>query len=183
MALRDVLRRISAQAEGEILGLFDRWQGGGLSESEFVAAAAAVIARANRRAMTNADRAMAIQLSRLLGRDVPPTPTDSIVEQAPRLRDGIRTLLSDRPEIATTAALLVESQRRRMGRMARSEPLMRGQEAVQETLKRERVGWRRAVGGDPCPLCEELDDGEVRPADVDMARHPNCSCVQEPARL
>ena len=182
MALRDRLRDLSAQAQRDVWSLFDRWQGGGITEAEFIAAAAAAIARADSRAAQTADRAMAIQLSRALRRPVDPEPTD-LGEQQPRLRDSVTTLLSERPEIATTAALLAASQRARLGRLARSEPLSVGQTAVQTNLRRTGAGWVRATGADPCPLCQDWDDGVVRPADVPMAHHPNCSCVQRPARL
>lgn len=182
MALRDRFRDLSAAAQRDVLALFDRHQAGGLSEAEFVAAAAAVVARADGHAARTADRAMAIQLSRLLRRRVEPEPT-LIKDQQPRLRDSLSTLLAERPEVATTAALLADSQRARLGRLARSEPLSVGQTAVQKNLQRAETGWVRVVGPDPCPLCEEWDDGEVRPASVEMAHHPNCSCVQQPARL
>lgn len=182
MALRDRFRDLSASAQRDVLSLFDRHQAGGLTESEFTAAAAAVIARADGHAARTADRAMAVQLSRLLQRRVEPEPT-LIKDQQPRLRESLSTLLSARPEVAVTAALLVESQRDRLGRLARSEPLSVGQTAVQKNLQRSEVGWVRATGPDPCPLCQEWDDGEVRPSSVPMAHHPNCSCVQRPARL
>lgn len=182
MAFRDALRRIAGASQTEVLGLFDRFQEGGISEGEFTAATAAVIARADGRAVRVADRAMAIQLSRLLRRDIPPEPT-VIDNPAPRLRDSVRTLLADHPEIATTAVLLADSQRKRLARLARSEPLTRGQEAIQTNLKRNRVGWVRSTGPDPCPFCTDLDDGVVRSADVDMAAHAGCSCVQQPAEF
>lgn len=182
MPLRDRFRDLAMDTQRQVERLFDRWQDGGLSEREFVAAAAAVIARANHRTVRTADRAMAIQISRTLGRPVDAEPTD-IGDDRPKLRDAVTTLLAERPEIAVTAAVLAESQRRRLGRLSRAEPLRRGQQAVQGHLKRHELGWQRAVGGDPCPLCDEWDDGVTRPADVDMARHPNCSCVQRAARL
>lgn len=182
MALRDRFRQLSADTQRQVERLFDRWQGGGLTEPEFVAAVAGVIAKSNQRAVQTADRSMAVQIARTLGRDVPPEPTD-MDDPRPRLRDAVTTLLQERPEIATTAALLVESQRLRLGRLARSEPLQRGQEAVQGHLKAHRLGWERATGPDPCPLCITWDDGRVRPSTVDMPTHPNCSCVQRAARL
>lgn len=182
MALRDRLRELSAAAQRDVVDLFDRWQAGGLTESEFVASAAAVIAQADGRAVRVADRAMAVQLSRLLRRRVRPQPTE-LKDQRPRLRESVKTLLDERPKTVASTAELVASQRSRLGRLARSEPLSTGQTAVQKNLEREQVGWIRAVGPDPCPLCEEWDDGEVRPASVRMAHHPNCSCVQQPARF
>lgn len=182
MALRDVLVRLSGEAQRNVERLFDRWRGGGLSEQEFITAVAAVIARADQRATTVADRAAALQLSKLLSRQVNAVPTD-LADQQSRLRQSLRTLLDERPDVAPEGAALAESQRRRLGRLARAEPLQRGQEAVQGHLRREGAGWTRALGADPCPLCEEWADGQVRPAEINMPRHPNCSCVQRAARL
>ena len=182
MSLRSSLRDLSAQAQDRVLGLFERYQGGGITRSEFIAAASAVIAQANGRAIRTADRAAAIQLSRLLRTEVPPEPTD-LGDQRSRLRDALGTLLDEQPEIATTAALLAESQRRRLGRLARAEPLSVGQTALQRNLQRRDMGWVRVTGPDPCPLCIEWDDGQVRPASVSMPHHVGCSCVQQPARL
>lgn len=182
MALRDRLRGLSAETQKRVLSLFDRWQAGGLTQAEFVGAVAAVIARADGHAVRLADRSMAIQLSRLFREPVEQEPTE-LEDQRARLSNSVSTLLAERPEIATSAALLVESQRKRLGRLARAEPLQVGQTAVQANLERAELGWVRVTGPDPCPLCEEWDDGEVRPASVHMAHHTGCSCVQQPARL
>lgn len=182
MSLRDRLRDLSDTSQTQVLALFDRWQGGGLTEREFIAAVAAVIARADGRAVLLADRSMAIQLSRLLRRPIDPQPSD-FADQRPRLHNSVETLLAERPDIATTAALLSLSQRKRLSRLARAEPLQVGQTAVQANLERAELGWVRVVGPNACPLCQEWDDGEVRPASVSMAHHPGCSCVQQPARL
>lgn len=182
MSLRSRLRDLSDESQTAVLDLFDRWQAGGLTEAQFTAAVAAVIARANGRAIRTADRAAAIQLSRLFRRQVRPS-ADELPDMRSRISDGVTTLLAERPQIATTAALLAVSQRQRLARLARNEPLQRGQEKVQEMFGRHDAGWTRAVGGDACPLCQRWDDGEVRPASIPMPRHTGCSCVQVPARL
>lgn len=182
MSLRERMRDLAASTEREVLGLFDRWQQGEITEREFVSATAAAIARADGRAVRTADRAAAVQLSRMFRREVPPSG-ETIEDPRPRLRDAVTTLLSEQPEVATTAALLAASQRRRLGRLARNEPLQRAQEKMQDMFARNEAGWTRGTGPDACPLCDEWDDGQVRPATVDMPRHANCSCVQRPARL
>lgn len=182
MALRDRLRALSARTQSDVLGLFERWQAGVISRDEFVAAAAAVIARANGRAVQFADRSAAIQLSRLLRTEVPVEPFD-LGDQRSRIGDGLTTLLDEDPDIAEDRRELAESQRRRLSRMSRNEPLQRGQEAFQAALVASAVGWVRVTGPNACPLCEQWDDGEVRRATVRMPRHTGCSCVQRPARL
>jgi hypothetical protein len=181
MSYRDRLRSVAATSQRQVLDLFDRWQSGGMSRDEFVAAASAVIAQANGRAITLSDRAAAVQLTRLL-RETPEPFVADVPDPRERLRDGLTTLLDERPEVAVTAAALVESQRRRLTRLARNEPLERGQERFQNMLRVNDVGWVRSTGPDPCPLCDEWDDGKVRSADSRMARHTGCSCVQTPAR-
>ena len=182
MSFRDRLRDLAADTERDVLRLFDRWQGGGLSETEFVAAVAAVIARANGRATATSDRAAAIQLSRLLRREVDPLGQD-IDDPRGRLTDGVRTLLDEDPDIAETPQELADSRRRRLSRLARNEPLQAATAATAAAFASRQVGWRRGIGPDACPLCETWDDGQVRPASVSMPRHTNCSCVQVPARL
>jgi hypothetical protein len=182
VALRDVLRGFAAETETEVLRLFDRWQGGGITEEQFVAATAAVIARANGRAITVAERSAAIQLSRLFRRQVAPS-AEQVQDPRERLSESVTTLLAEVPDSATTPALLVASQRGRLARLARNEPLQRGVERLQVAFQRSGAGWIRSTGPDPCPLCDAWDDGDVRPASVTMPRHTNCSCVQSPARL
>lgn len=182
MALRDRFRELASGANEEVLGLFNRYERGGLSRSDFVAAAAAAIARAEGRAVRTADRGMAVQLSRLLRREIRPEPTQ-LDEQQPRLTGAMNTLLDAEIETATTPALLIASQKERISRLAHADVLQVAQRAVQRQLQVYQMGWVRRTGSDPCPLCQEWDDGVVRPADVEMAHHVSCSCVQEPAKL
>ena len=182
MSFRDRLRDLAADVERDVLRLFDRWQAGGISEDEFVAAVAAAIARGNGRAVATADRAAAVQLSRLLRREVEPLAQE-LDDPRDRLADGVRTLLDEDPDIAETPQELAESRRRRLARLARNEPLQAATAATGAAFAARQVGWRRGIGPDACPLCETWDDGRVRPAQVSMPRHPNCSCVQIPARL
>ena len=182
MSFRDRLRDLAADTERDVLRLFDRWRGGGLSEAEFIAAVAAAIARANGRATATADRAAAVQLSRMLRREVEPLGQE-VDDPRDHVADGVRTLLDEDPEIAETPQELAESRRRRLARLARNEPLQAATAATAAAFAARRVGWRRGVGPDACPLCQTWDDGQVRPASVSMPRHTNCSCVQVPARL
>lgn len=182
MSFRGRIRELASGTEREVVDLFDRWQAGGMSEAEFVAAAAAVIARANGRTTRAADRAAAIQMSRLLRRRVSPLGL-STEDARDHVRKGIRTLLDEDPDVAETPEQLTESRRKRLSRLARNEPLQAAAAATGAALGARALGWTRGIGPDACPLCEEWDDGEVRPAEVRMPRHTGCSCVQIPARL
>lgn len=46
---------------------------------------------------------------------------------------------------------------------------------------REVVGWRRAYGGDACPVCLALADGTVSTPDRLPDTHPACRCIAEPS--
>lgn len=183
MAVRDRLIGLSAETERTITGLHDAYLAGDLSESRFIEAAAGAIARGERRAVVTADRAAAVQLTRLLGRRVAPVGDDRPEsERKPnRLRDAVGAVLAARPDSASGDALS-GSQRTRLGRLARAEIKRAGQRTLGRRLRSSGVGWTRATGDDPCPLCTEWADGVVRPASVEMATHPDCSCVQRPSR-
>ena len=182
MSFRDRIRDLAAEAQREVVNLFDRWQRGDLTESQFVSAVATVLASANARGVRTADRSAALQIARQLRREVDPV-AEPVPDDRPKLRDAVTTLLAERPEIAVTPALLVASQRDRLQRLARSEPLRNAQRRFQKNLDAQEMGWTRAIGPDACPLCREWDDGQVRPASVPMPHHPGCSCTQVPAPL
>lgn len=185
MSFRDRLRDIAGEAESEVLRLFDRYDGGGLTRSEFERSVAAALAQANGRSVELADRAAAVQLTRLFNREVEPEGVDRDLDRdRERLTESVADLLDAEPEVVAAGAVgLAASQRKRLARLARNEPLQRGQETVQRRFQRREVGWTRRVGADACPLCNDWDDGRVRPASIDMPRHVNCSCVQAPQRL
>lgn len=68
-------------------------------------------------------------------------------------------------------------------RLARSEPLRAGQEALSEGWKANPAldRWTRGVAGTACPACQALAGGSL-PASVPLLHpHPSCSCVQLPA--
>lgn len=182
MAAREVLRRISAACEREVAELWSRHEADQIGQRRFVELAAAVIARHRQRAVSTADLAMAVQLSRLLGEQIPPLTVPPREGEQSRLRKAVSTVLAERIVTAADEADLAESQAARLSRLARSEPLEGAQETMQVALRQRDLRWTRATGADPCPLCTSLDDGTTLPASVPMATHPGCSCVQQPVR-
>ena len=182
MSFRNRIRGLAADTQREVVNLFNSWQRGDLSEAQFVAAVATVVARANGRGVRLADRSAALQMARQLRREVDPV-AEPVPDDRPKLREAVTTLLAERPEIATTSALLAASQRDRLARLARSEPLRNAQRRFQKNLEAQQMGWTRAIGPDACPLCRKWDDGQVRPASVPMPHHTGCSCTQVPTPM
>lgn len=184
MSLRSRLRGMSERSEREVLAAWGRRESGSISEDEFITAAANIISRQNRRAVALADMAMARQISRELRRSVSPlgdeggSDSEDSEEQQDRLAGALRTVIS-----ASVSSIadddMSESVARRLARVARSEPLARGQDMIQRALRTWGMGWTRATGPDPCEMCQGLADGTVLPADADMVRHTGCSCMQQ----
>jgi poly-gamma-glutamate capsule biosynthesis protein CapA/YwtB (metallophosphatase superfamily) len=151
----------------------------------FLAAGAAVVARAASRATAAADLSLAAALAEP---GSPPLPLGLTPEPdtAVRARKGLATLLDtlpgDPPEDGELAAARREPITARAVRLARNESLSAGADAYAEGMTRRRVpGWVRVTGPDPCPLCTDLAArAEVLPASHRMARHVGCSCVQRP---
>lgn len=176
MSYRGAMRQLAQETDTDVQRLYaDRGP-------QATALIAAVIARANTRAFTLADIALAAQLSMILRRPVPPAGVTRDVERHQRdvlrLVNSVGTLLAAKPE---TVADLAESRVVRLSRLARAEPLAASQAGRQEAMADQQVqGWRRVTGPNACPLCREWDDGQVRPTSIRMAHHTGCSCVQEP---
>ncbi len=183
MTLRDVLSRLTATTEAAIHDLWRKHQDGYLNEEMFTALAAAAIARANARAVTAGDVSVAIALTIQLGRAVAPvglTPRD----ESERLGAAIGTVLAADVAYASTVDEQAESKALRLGRLATAEPVSAAQGAMTEAMQRQPVeGWTRGLSRGACPLCQSWADGEVRPAGVEMASHPGCSCVPQPVAL
>ncbi len=92
MTVRDAFTKLAGRTEREVLGLWDRHRVGTITRDQFIALAAAVIARANHRAVSVADTAMAVQLSSLLRRPVAPLGLVTLDDQG-RLQQAVGTVL------------------------------------------------------------------------------------------
>lgn len=180
-AYRDRIAGLTGALEQEVLGLWNRRDR--ITEEQFVAAAAAAIARANARATTLADIALAAAIAQQLGRAPAPLgllPEEQHVDQV-RLRNAVGAVLAADIATASTAEDLDRSRALRLARIARDEPAGTASAAMTRAMQERRVpGWTRVLSANACPLCQSLADGEVRPPTVQMARHTSCSCVQQP---
>lgn len=180
MSLRDVLDRLTAKAEAEVLALWERHQAGAITRSSFVTLAAAAIARSNARGTAVGDLAVAAAVMAQLGRPAAPVGLP-VADDQPRLRKAVTSVLDDDPAYPDTADELAASQSLRLARLARAEPANATQDAVGEAMRRHPVkGWTRGLSAKACPLCRSLADGVMRSPDTRMARHAGCSCVQQP---
>lgn len=152
----------------------------------FLAAGAAVVARAASRATAAADLSLALADP---GTPALPLGLTSEPGVAVRARKGLATLLDelpgDPPDDGEAAAARREPITARAVRLARAESLDAGLKAYRDGMTRRGVrGWTRVTGPDPCPLCAGLAArNEVLPADHRMATHVGCSCVQRPTTL
>lgn len=179
MTYVDKLRALGASTEASVAALFDRYVAKAVTGPEFVATAAATIAKANARAVVMADLSLAATLMLELGKPV------AALGLAPR-RDDV-----DRLTKAATTLLAAEADpRARIARLARVEPLDAAGNAYSDAIaRREEVsGYRRGVSADGCELCQwlaktHLDPaGYVYPAKQKMNRHKGCTCTQIPVR-
>lgn len=181
MSFRDILARLMASTETAVVALHARLDAGELTEAEFVALAAAVVNRADAKASVVADLSVAAAVMTQTRRPVAPAAV-GFVDQQPRLRESIRTLLRTEVEWPDSADDLAASRRVRLGRLARAEPASAAQGAAQQAMEQQPAvrGWRRRLNATPCALCRGWADGKVRPTRIRMNRHTGCSCIQEP---
>lgn len=176
-------RRLAERTAAAIAVLWDRASSGAVSEVAFPALAAATVARANRTAVELADVGLVAEYLRQLREPVAPLglAPDAAHVDVHRLRDELIAVLDDRPKVADTAENLRLSRRARLAAVGRAEPLVTFALSMRTAmLTRGVAGWTRVIGPGACPICVGLADGVVRAPGTFMARHPGCSCVQQP---
>lgn len=180
MSLRSNVAGLMVKTEESIVALWAAHVAGDLDQAHFIPRAAAAIARANARATVLADYSLAAALMVQLRKPVRPVGLRIPADQD-RLRDSVRTVLTDQVDYVTTPAEQASSIELRLRRLARAEPSRTAQRAMTEAMKQQPVeGWIRGLSANPCELCVSWADGEVRPPWVEMAQHATCACIQEP---
>lgn len=172
---QQVTVRLADRTTALVVALWSRVESGDLSEDEFVALAAAAVARANAQGVSLADLGLAGSITR--AQKAPTRPLglqpDAMQVDQDRIALALRTIIAG----------AVAERLFRLKRLARAEPLVTVSKSVQKGLLVHRMGWIRVTDPDPCPLCTSLADGVVRPAEVPMARHRGCACIQQPVPL
>lgn len=173
MSWRDTLATLGEDTAERAGVLYARWQDGQIDDTFFVAALAALIARANHRATSAADLALAATLTLQLHRPVLPLGITPPPDEADRLTTAASTLLAALPVVADPLA--------RVLRLARSEPIAAAQRAYNDAMRASThvTGWTRQVSPGACELCQALA-GDVLPVTVEMFHHPGCTCTAVP---
>lgn len=179
MALRDVLVGVSDATRIRVERLWASHEAGVIDRDEFVETAAAMIAAGNEQATAAADLELAVQMA---VDDIPdPLGLSRPEDDVDRLAGSVGTVLAAQITTAETPNDVRASRSARLGRLAAAEPLAAGQDGFMAAMAARGVpGWVRVPDADPCPLCRELSDGRTRPPWVRFARHPGCSCMQQP---
>ena len=180
-AFRDGVTRLAERTEREIDALFARYERGQIDRGTFVAIAAQVIARARARGASLADLTLAAEAIRQVRDETGPIGIMQD-DETERLQESVTTVLDERPEYVDDEKQLRESQRLRLGRLARDASVEAAVFGMARAMTERGVpGWTRETDIDPCPVCSRLADGIVRPPSVVMKRHVKCACVQRPA--
>ena len=182
---QQLLQQLSQRTRRELGQLADRHTRGSLPRGQFLAVGAAAIARADRRAVTLADVALAAQLMAALGAVVHPLGLKSDADQR-KLAGSLASILD--ADMATVDEQgMPASIRARVERLASNEPLHAASLATTAGMElhagaprmHELVGWRRSVSAGACPLCSAWASGGPFGPSVHMARHVGCACVQQ----
>lgn len=171
MTYRDTLHRLGATTETAAVALYDRWEAGELTDTEFEALLAAVVAAANSRATALADLALAASVSVALRRPVAPLGLLPAPGDPDRLRTAARTLRAALGDTPAPAA--------RVARLARAEPLTTAANTYSGAVAASPhvTGWTRGLSANACQLCTWwARDGRVWPDDHPMPTHKGCSC-------
>lgn len=175
MTYRDTVLRLGDDTAARVLAVHAALQAGELTIGEAIAVIVTIVGRANHRATSLADLALAATLSVRTGQAVPTLGLAPPADQPARLARSASTLLDLLPDTPDPQA--------RVARLGRSEPLTRAQEARGQALTEHKQvqGWVRSVSGTGCQLCRWwARDGRVWPADYSMPTHKGCSCSQTP---
>lgn len=175
MSYREAITALSGRAEDAALDLYARWEAGDLTDEQFEALLAALVARYNGRACAVADLALAATVSVALRRAVAPLGIAPPATDVKRLQRAARTLREAIPATPDPAA--------RVARLARSEPLTTAARAYSDGMARSRhvEGWTRGLSPNACQLCRWWwRDGRVWPKTHPMPTHKGCTCTPIP---
>lgn len=175
MTYRDTITSLAGQAEDAALELFARWEAGDLSDEQFEALLAALVARSNSRAASVADLALAAAVAVAVRRAIAPLGIVTPAGDPQRLRRATRTLREALPD--------TPDPRARVARLARAEPLDMAARTYSEGIARSRhvEGWVRGLSPSACELCTWwARDGRVWPKTHAMPTHKGCTCVPIP---
>lgn len=173
MSLHDVMGKLSEQAQGSVLGLWERWEAGDITEAQFRALAAASLARHGAKGAAVADAALAASLSVLVGSLT--VGTGEMDDPAEGAAEAVEeTLGSEAFSRDPSAAVAV---------MGSSFALAAVQDSYSKGMQSQGVSlWVRVPNPGACEMCQDLADA-VMPVSVDMYHHKGCQCIQTPVEM
>lgn len=174
MSYHGTLNRLADDAAAKVLGIYNAWLGGDLTDGQFVQLAAAHIGVANARAVTLGDMALAAALTVQLGSVQPVTGVQPADDHG-RLVAALGTLVA-----AHVAGEVIQA---RVSRLAASEVLSAVQDGFHNAmLEYEMVeGWSRQADAGACELCTSWASGDnFFPKSVKMIHHAGCQCTAKP---
>ncbi len=168
MTYTETLAKLATDVERQVAAAYAAHEAGRLTETEFVAVAAAFVAAGANRGTGLADVALAATVSTMTSR---PVPTVGVLPASVDHAGPVRALLArdDLPDVGA-----------RLGTHARAETLSAAQDAYGEAMTRQGVpAWTRVLNSGACELCQDLA-GDVLPGDAPMYHHKGCGCTQRP---
>lgn len=171
MSYRDQLQRLGDATANRVAAVFEDYAEGRLTHDQAVALIAAIIAKANSKAVALADLSLAATLMLQLGRPVAPIGLLPPADDPERLTTAATTLLA-------VAGLTLA----RVARLGRSEPLAAAANAYSEAINQNQLvtGWIRQASPAACKVCTDLADNKIRNPSVPMWHHLGCTCTQQP---
>lgn len=173
MSLHDVMGRLSEQAQGAVLGLWERWEEGDVTEAQFRALATATLAKYGAKGAAVADVALAASLTTLIGA-VMVTTGDMVDPSEGAAMEVEDTLDSVGFQADPANALAV---------MGSAYALASMQDAYSKGMQDQGVAlWVRVPNPGACDMCQDLADA-VMPVSVDMYHHKGCQCIQTPVEM
>lgn len=171
----------------QVKGVYDALRTGLLTVEEAEQLIAQLVDAANAAAFSLADAYIALQIERLTGLPAPAAgipPSDGVE----RLRKAVHTIFDNLEAMVEHAESVmatedpVQTATMRLERLARSEPLEAGQNAVVKVMVEQPLveGWTRAMDDDPCQLCEWWwRGGRIWPKAHPFQSHKGCNCQPE----
>lgn len=165
---------LAARAEAQVTTVAAAYSAGAVARTLFIETAAASVYAANLAATAYADTAVTAWRLATVGL---PAGTLGLLPPSDEQERLVRAFAT----IAAHAQGLAQATEQRSARVARSEPLQRGQRALQDAYRARGIEhWRRVVRPDSCDDCSLLA-GQIEPMATDFRDHPGCRCTLAPA--
>lgn len=162
--------RLADRTATQVETLWAQHEADRLTETQFLAMASELIARANASGVALVDLGLSAEITRQLRR------VHRALGLTPEPQQIDRARISD-----TLSDVLATEGPGRLGFTAASEVLLTVSTTVQLGMaERGATGWKRQTDANPCQVCVRLADGTIRSIATPMRRHNKCGCIQQP---